>query len=61
MHRAPQSLHAKNFLVNKILLLITSTKPYFKTLKDRERIIIFGSDQPAGLIATVLGTITKFL
>jgi len=60
VRRAPQSLHAKNFLLDRILLLITSTKLYFKTLKDRERIIIFGSDQPAGFTATVLGTITKF-
>jgi len=61
VRRAPQSLNAKNFLINRILLLVTSTKLYFKTLKDRERIIIFGSDQPAGFTATVLGTITKFL
>jgi hypothetical protein len=63
--RAPQSLNAKIFLLNRILLLITSAKSLLSLfriyLRNKERIVIFGSDQPAGFIAAVLGTLTRHL
>jgi glycosyltransferase involved in cell wall biosynthesis len=61
VQRAPQLSNTKFFLFNRILLLIKSTRSIFRALKDREKIIIFGSDQPAGLIATVLGTLIKYM
>lgn len=61
VQRAPQLSNTKFFLFNRILLLIKSTRSIFRALKDREKIIVFGSDQPAGLIATVLGTLIKYM
>jgi hypothetical protein len=63
--RAPRPLNAKIFLLNRILLLITSAKSLLSLfriyLRNKERIVIFGSDQPAGFIAAVLGTLARHL
>jgi len=62
--KAPPSVNSKNFIINRLLLLVKTAKSIFQIPKLKPRmktLIIIGSDQPSGFVAAILGEFMKHL
>jgi|GEM_PF-5047186 len=62
LHKAPPIPEVRNFALKRLFLLLFSGVSIFRLLKIKHHfhdIIILGSDQPAGFVASILGKMLK--
>ena len=62
LHKAPPIPEVRNFALKRLFLLLFSGVSLFQLLKIKYHfhdIIILGSDQPAGFVASILGKMLK--